>query len=76
MLTLIVLRRAGLKGKRVGDAQVSEKHSNFVVNHGNATSADVLQLVDLIRRTVYQTSGVQLELEVKLIGFDQQEQVT
>jgi len=68
-----LIETAGLKGKRIGDAQVSEKHANFFVNHGSATSADVMKLVDLVQRTVYQNSGVQLELEVKLIGFDMQE---
>ncbi len=70
-----LIETAGLKGKRIGDAQISEKHANFVVNHGAATSAEVMQLVDLVRRTVYQSSGVHLELEVKLVGFDQQEPV-
>lgn len=68
-----LIEGAGLKGKRIGDAQVSEKHANFIVNHGTATSAEVMQLVDLIQRTVYQHNGVRLELEVKLIGFDPQE---
>jgi len=64
-----LIEQAGLKGKRVGGAQVSEKHANFIVNLGTATAADVLRLIDLVKRTVYQNSGVMLELEVKLIGF-------
>lgn len=64
-----LIEEAGLKGKRIGDAQVSERHANFIVNLGQATAADVLQLIELVRRTVYQHAGVQLELEVKLVGF-------
>jgi UDP-N-acetylmuramate dehydrogenase len=64
-----LIEQAGLKGKRAGGAQISEKHSNFIVNLGTATAADVLKLVDLVKRTVYQNSGIMLELEVKMIGF-------
>lgn len=64
-----LIEQAGLKGKRIGNAQISEKHSNFIVNLGNAKAADILQLIELARRTVYQNSGIQLELEVKLVGF-------
>jgi UDP-N-acetylmuramate dehydrogenase len=64
-----LIEQAGLKGKRIGDAQVSEKHSNFMVNLGSARSEDIVRLIDLVRRTVYQNTGIQLELEVKLVGF-------
>lgn len=64
-----LVEQAGLKGKRVGDAQVSEKHANFIVNRGNAKAADIVKLIDLIKRTVYQNSGLMLELEVKMVGF-------
>jgi UDP-N-acetylmuramate dehydrogenase len=64
-----LIEQAGLKGKRVGDAQVSEKHANFIVNLGHATAADILKLIDLVKRTVYQNSGLKLELEVKMVGF-------
>lgn len=64
-----LIEQAGLKGKRVGGAQVSEKHANFIVNLGDATAADVMKLIELVRRTVYQNSGVALELEIKLVGF-------
>ncbi len=66
-----LIEQAGLKGKRIGDAQVSEKHANFIVNLGNASASQILQLVELVQRTVYQHFGVQLELEVKLVGFSQ-----
>jgi UDP-N-acetylmuramate dehydrogenase len=64
-----LIEQAGLKGKRVGDAQVSEKHANFIINLGNAKAADIVKLVDLVQRTVYQNSGLKLELEVKMVGF-------
>lgn len=64
-----LIEQAGLKGKRIGNAQISEKHANFIVNLGDAKAADVVMLVDLVRRTVHQNSGVLLELEVKLVGF-------
>jgi UDP-N-acetylmuramate dehydrogenase len=64
-----LIEQAGLKGKRVGGAQISEKHANFIVNLGDAKATDVLTLLDLTRRTVYQNTGILLELEVKLVGF-------
>ena len=64
-----LIEQAGLKGKRVGGAQISEKHANFIVNLGTARASDVMTLLDLTRRTVYQNTGIQLELEVKMIGF-------
>ena len=64
-----LIEQAGLKGKRVGGAQISEKHANFVVNLGDAKASDVLTLIDLTRRTVYQNTGILLEPEVKLVGF-------
>lgn len=67
-----LIEQAGLKGKRVGDAQISEKHANFIINHGNAKASDVMTLVDLAQRTVYQNTGLQLELEVKLVGFQEE----
>lgn len=64
-----LIEQAGLKGKRVGNAQISEKHANFMVNLGDAKAADIMTLINLVRRTVHQNTGVLLELEVKLIGF-------
>ncbi|HTP80421.1 MAG TPA: UDP-N-acetylmuramate dehydrogenase [Bacteroidota bacterium] len=68
-----LIEQAGLKGKRIGDAQISEKHANFIVNLGNAKAADVVRLIELARRTVYQNTGIMLELEVKLLGFPQEQ---
>ena len=67
-----LIDEAGLKGATVGGAQVSQKHAGFVINRGGATAADILSLCSLIRRRVKQNSGVELELEVKVIGGMQQ----
>lgn len=61
-----LIDEAGLKGRCIGDAQVSEKHANFIVNRGNATAAEVLALVDLIRDTVHSRTGITLELEMQV----------
>ena len=57
-----------LKGLTVGGAQVSEKHAGFVVNRGGATCADVLALVDQVRERVLRQTGVELEMEVRVLG--------
>jgi UDP-N-acetylmuramate dehydrogenase len=59
---------AGLRGYRVGDAQVSEKHCGFVVNRGSATASEVLQLIADVRENVRGQFGVELEPEIKIIG--------
>ena len=59
---------AGLKGKRIGDAQVSTRHANFIINKGQATADDVLALMDLVRSTVSQRYQIQLETEVRIVG--------
>ena len=59
----------GLKGARIGDAEVSEIHGNFIVNHGNASAKDVLDLVELIQLEVKKQQDIDLHLEVKLLGF-------
>lgn len=64
-----LIDRAGLKGSRVGGAQVSEKHAGFIVNVGDATCQDVLDLVELCRRTVRERFGYELELEQCLCPF-------
>ncbi len=63
-----LIEDAGLKGFSIGGAQVSEKHAGFVVNTGTATAADILALIRHIRRTVQESAGVTLELEVKIVG--------
>lgn len=63
-----LVEAAGLKGARVGDAQVSEKHANFMVNMGHARAEDVLTLIKKVRAGVKKQSGVRLELELKVVG--------
>jgi UDP-N-acetylmuramate dehydrogenase len=63
-----LVEAAGLKGARIGDVQVSEKHANFMVNVGHARAEDVLALIRKVRAVVKKTSGVALELELKVVG--------
>ena len=63
-----LIQDAGLRGFRVGGAQVSEKHCGFVINRDHATSADILALCRQVQEKVKAQSGVELELEVKLLG--------
>jgi UDP-N-acetylmuramate--alanine ligase len=63
-----LIDESGLKGERVGDAEVSPVHANFIVNRGEATGADVLELVRRVRARVRQVKGVELEPEVLLYG--------
>lgn len=59
---------SGLKGYSIGGAQVSEKHAGFVINKGNATAQDILNLIQYCQKEVFQKFGVSLETEVKMIG--------
>jgi UDP-N-acetylmuramate dehydrogenase len=61
---------AGVKGTRIGGAMISEKHGNFFVNLGDARAADVLALVALARERVRATAGIDLELEIRVLGED------
>lgn len=63
-----LLEVTGLKGLRIGDAEVSTKHGNFIVNRGRASAADVIKLIRTVRRTIKQKAGVQLDLELKIVG--------
>lgn len=62
-----LIQDAGLKGYRVGGAQVSEKHSGFVINAGNATAQDIFTLIQNVQEKVYEQFGVRLEMEVKIL---------
>ena len=64
------IEKAGLKGVKVGGAQVSEKHANFIINLGGAKAADIKALMDKVKKEVYEKLGVSLEEEVELWGFD------
>lgn len=63
-----LIESAGLKGARVGDAAVSEKHANFIINHGRASGADLESLILHVQATVERVHGVRLEPEVRIIG--------
>ena len=63
-----LVQDAGMKGYRVGDAMVSEKHSGFVINCGNATATDVIQVIKDVQAKVKEDFGVDLEPEVRIIG--------
>jgi len=63
-----LIEEAGLKGYAVGDAAVSEKHGNFIINRGGASAADVLTLIEHVKETIFLRYGVLLETEIKVIG--------
>ncbi|PGS48566.1 UDP-N-acetylmuramate dehydrogenase [Bacillus sp. AFS041924] len=63
-----LIERADLKGYQIGGAKVSEMHGNFIVNAGNATSKDVLDLIAFIKKTILEKFNVQLETEVEIVG--------
>jgi UDP-N-acetylmuramate dehydrogenase len=63
-----LIEAAGLKGARVGDAEVSMKHANFVVNRGQARAADVTALIGKVRSAIRRLTGVRLDLELKIVG--------
>ncbi|MCK9274906.1 MAG: UDP-N-acetylmuramate dehydrogenase [Syntrophales bacterium] len=63
-----LIEEAGLKGYQIGDAQISEMHGNFIVNKGAACARDIVNLIDMARKTVKEKTGILLETEVKIIG--------
>ncbi len=63
----MLIDQAGLKGKTIGNAQISEKHGNFFLNKGGATSKEMIQLVDLAKREVEAKFGIELEAEVEIV---------
>jgi len=64
----MLIDEVGLKGFRMGNVQVSPLHANYFVNLGNATAADVLRLIDHVKKTVAKKTGVEMELEIKVLG--------
>jgi UDP-N-acetylenolpyruvoylglucosamine reductase len=60
----------GLKGLRVGGAVVSQEHGNFVINDGNATARDILQLIELLKQHARDARCLELQTEVQIIGED------
>ena len=63
-----LIDECGLKGKRIGGAIVSKKHSNFIINTGNATSLDIEQLMEFVQKSVYEKCAIKLIPEVRIIG--------
>jgi len=63
-----LIEAAGLKGTRIGNAEISTKHANFFINHGETRASDVRALIELAQKTVFEKFGIHLELEVELIG--------
>jgi UDP-N-acetylmuramate dehydrogenase len=63
-----LIEAAGLKGFRIGDASVSQKHANFIINHGTARAADLERLIEHVRSTVERVHGVSLRPEVRIVG--------
>lgn len=63
-----LIQDSGMRGVSVGGAQVSELHSGFIINKGNATATDIIQLMELVQKKVYEKFGVSLEPEVRIIG--------
>ncbi len=68
-----LIDQAGLKGCRKGDAEISKKHANFIINHGTATASDVIFLIKKIQRKVKEKFEILLKLEIKLLGFESQQ---
>ncbi|MCI8575454.1 MAG: UDP-N-acetylmuramate dehydrogenase [Bacilli bacterium] len=65
-----IIEELGLKGKRIGDALISQKHANFIINAGNATSQDVRNLIELIHQEVKDKKNIDLIMEQEFVGWD------
>jgi UDP-N-acetylmuramate dehydrogenase len=65
-----LIKESNCENFKVGSATISEKHSNFFVNNGNATSKEFEELINKVKKTVYQKTKINLELEIKIIGYD------
>ena len=63
-----LIDKVGLKGLRVGDAEISKKHANFIINHGNAKSDQIYKLINIMKNKVSEKFDIKLELEVKILG--------
>ena len=63
-----LIETAGLKGHRIGGAEVSPKHANFIINADNATATDIEELIEHVRQTVIDTHGIELVHEVRIVG--------
>jgi len=65
-----LIEKVGLKGTRIGEAMISDKHANWIVNRGQARAEDILSLIDLAKETVKKETGIQLEEEIKVVGIE------
>jgi UDP-N-acetylenolpyruvoylglucosamine reductase len=65
-----LVQELGLKGTRAGGAMISDVHGNFIVNTGNATARDVIELIDLVKETALRCRGIELHTEVQIVGED------
>jgi len=63
-----LIDQAGLKGKKIGGAEISNKHANFILNIDNAKCNDVMKLIKIISNEIYTLYNIKLELEIKIIG--------
>jgi UDP-N-acetylmuramate dehydrogenase len=63
-----LIEAAGLKGLRIGDASVSTKHANFIINHGAARAADIEALIGHVQRKVKEVHQIELATEVRIVG--------
>ena len=70
-----LIEQVGLKGTRIGDAEISNHHANFFINHGNASAANIKKLIELAREKVFQEFHIELELEIKMMGFNLNQKV-
>ena len=65
-----IIDDVGLKGQKAGGAKISEIHGNFIVNSGGAKAKDIISLIDMVQKRVWEERGIHLETEVKIIGID------
>ena len=63
-----LIDESGLKGYRIGGAEVSTKHAGFIINKDNATAKDVIELIEYVKKVVYNKFGKKIELEIEIIG--------
>lgn len=67
-ITAKLIDECRLKGKQIGGAKVSDKHAGFIVNEGNATASDIIELIGLVKKTVHKQTGKQIDLEIEIVG--------
>ncbi len=67
-ITASIIDQCGLKGMQIGGAKVSEKHAGFIVNNGDASTNDILELIDNVKKIVFEKTGKKIELEIEVVG--------